>query len=92
MIGRTFLALAMVLLGTIGCAPAAAPGSGQARQAEQAVPRSASPRTLTIGINGSVDALLIMGSSTTSGGWQSVNELHLQGLVTADRDVQRPVA
>jgi peptide/nickel transport system substrate-binding protein len=38
-----------------------------------------------------VDALSIMGSSTTSGGWQSVNELHSQGLVTADREVQRPV-
>lgn len=32
-----------------------------------------------------------MGSSTTSGGWQSLNELHSQGLVTADRDVQRPI-
>src|ERR1051325_9805275 len=31
-------------------------------------------------------------SGATAGGWQSLNELHSQGLVTADRDVARPVA
>jgi peptide/nickel transport system substrate-binding protein len=76
----------LLLLGA--CAPAAqtttqAPGS----QANQ----PARLKTLTVGISNDVDALSIMGSSTTSGGWQSLNELHSQGLVTADRDVQRPI-
>ncbi len=82
-----FLTLVLAML---ACAPAATqrtPDSGQAVPPE----RRGGPRTLTIGVNGAVDALSIMGSSTTSGGWQSVNELHSQGLVTSDRDVQRPV-
>src|SRR5262249_18388003 len=50
------------------------------------------PKTLVVGLSHSVSSLSIMGSSTTAGGWQSLNELHSQGLVTADRDVARPVA
>jgi peptide/nickel transport system substrate-binding protein len=83
--------LALVILMAAGCGPTEAPGAGGPRQGDSSGQRTGGQRTLTIGINGSVDALSIMGSSTTSGGWQSVNELHSQGLVTADRDVQRPV-
>lgn len=89
--GRAASILVILVLGLSGCGPALAPGAGGARQPAAADQRPAVQRTLTIGINGSVDALSIMGSSTTSGGWQSVNELHSQGLVTADRDVHRPV-
>jgi peptide/nickel transport system substrate-binding protein len=32
-----------------------------------------------------------MGSSTTSGGWQSLNELYAQGLITSDRTSRQPV-
>ena len=33
----------------------------------------------------------IMGTSGIGGGWPALNELHSQGMVTADRDVRRPV-
>ncbi|MBM2809432.1 MAG: hypothetical protein HW416_191 [Chloroflexi bacterium] len=67
---------------SISIAPADSPGT------------SSSPtrtKSIVVGVSNAVDALSIMGSSTTSGGWQSLNELHSQGLVTADRNVQRPI-
>jgi peptide/nickel transport system substrate-binding protein len=67
--------------------PSPAPGGDTVRSGQQG-----RVKTLTVGISNDVDALSIMGSSTTSGGWQSLNELHSQGLVTADRDIQRPIA
>jgi hypothetical protein len=81
---------ALVALVVAGCGPAApstAPGGDVGRSAQQG-----RVKTITVGISNEVDALSIMGSSTTSGGWQSLNELHSQGLVTADRDIQRPIA
>jgi peptide/nickel transport system substrate-binding protein len=86
--GRFSLIIALLILAGLGCGPTA-PGASQSGRPEGSRPSGS--RSLTIGINGSIDALSIMGSSTTSGGWQSVNELHSQGLVTADRDVQRAV-
>ena len=81
-------ALLLFLLAACGPAPqSSTPGGDAGRTAQQG-----RLKTLTVGISNDVDALSIMGSSTTSGGWQSLNELHSQGLVTADRDVQRPVA
>src|SRR5438034_9009851 len=85
---RLAFAPLLALLVAPACAPPEPAPSGQPGAASS---RPAGQKTLTIGVNGAVDALSIMGSSTTSGGWQSLNELHSQGLVTADRDVQRPV-
>jgi peptide/nickel transport system substrate-binding protein len=70
---------------------ACAPGPQASPGANSPLPNQpARAKTLTVGISNDVDALSIMGSSTTSGGWQSLNELHSHGLVTADRDIQRP--
>lgn len=83
-----------VLLTILICAltlSACAPGTPSPQGERPAAPRAAGPKTLTLAISNTVEALSIIGSSTTSGGWQSVNELHSDGLVTADREVQRPV-
>src|SRR5712692_3266830 len=80
------IVLASVMLALTACAPggAASPSPNPSSQPGRS-------KTLTIGISNAVDAFSIMGSSTTAGGWQSLNELHSDGLVTADRQVQRPV-
>src|SRR5688572_33230100 len=41
-------------------------------------------KTITIGFSSTVQAMGIMGATTTSGGWQSLNEIHSNALVTAD--------
>jgi len=78
------LTVGLVVLATSCGAPSPLPET-----AAQTRPKSQT--TITIGIANSVDALSVMGSSTTSGGWQSLNEIHSQGLVTADREVARPI-
>lgn len=89
--GSARCALLVLLVSALvlgACAPAA---SGPAPRPGERSGQPARQKTLNIAISNAVDALSIMGSSTTSGGWQSLNELHSNGLVTADRDVQRPV-
>src|SRR5437763_971504 len=89
--------LAVVIAGLVllsGCAaPQSSTSSGPGPQGGGTT--SARPagqaKTLTVAVTNNVDAMAIVGSSTTSGGWQSLNELHSQGLVTADRQVQTPV-
>src|SRR6266480_942014 len=85
---RLALVPLLALLILTACAPSPSTPTGQPGAASS---RPAGQKTLTVAVNGAVEALSIMGSSTTSGGWQSLNELHSQGLVTADRDVQRPM-
>src|SRR5258706_15167739 len=80
------IALASISMILAACAPGGATSPSQSTS-----PQPARSKTLTIGISNAVDAFSIMGSSTTSGGWQSMNELHSDGLVTADRQVQRPI-
>lgn len=71
------------------CAPAA---PGPARDGQQAPPeRPRGTKTLTFGINFGVEAMGVVGATTTSGGWQSLNELHSNGLITADTSSRRPV-
>jgi peptide/nickel transport system substrate-binding protein len=48
-------------------------------------------KTAVLAISNDVKVMPMLGSNTTAGGWQSVNELYAQGLVTADRDVRRPI-
>ncbi len=89
-LGRSMIVLATLVpfvLAACGPAPqSSAPVADAGRVGQQG-----RAKTLTVGIANDVDALSIMGSSTTSGGWQSLNEVHSQGLVTADRDIQRPI-
>jgi peptide/nickel transport system substrate-binding protein len=44
-----------------------------------------------LGVTDAVEVMPVMGSNTTAGGWQSLNEIHAQGLMTSDREVRRPV-
>jgi peptide/nickel transport system substrate-binding protein len=73
------------------CGPGASspttPGSGRGTSS----PATEGPKTIVIGVTSAVTALPIMGSSTTAGGWQSLNELYAQGLVTADHTVRQPI-
>src|ERR1700741_4062168 len=77
---------ALIALALVGCSP-----GGSGTPSASAPTQPAPTKTLTVGTSNAVDAFAIMGSSTTSGGWQSLNELHSAGLVTADRQVQAPV-
>lgn len=70
------------------------------RDGTPAQPRSAAgdqdggPRqvkSVIVAVKGSIHAMSIAGDLTTSGGWQSVNELHANGLVTAGVDSRAPV-
>src|SRR4051794_35999505 len=84
----------MILLLTmllVACGPTPAPQGNNSSNPQAPANRSSGQKTITVGISGTIEALSIMGSSTTSGGWQSLNELHSQGLITSDRDQQRPV-
>ena len=73
----------------VACGPS--PSPSRTEPAGGQPQRTGGQNSITIAVSDTVEAMSIMGSSTTSGGWQSVNELHSQGLVTADRDVQRPI-
>ena len=39
---------------------------------------------LSVAIQGDVQGMAIAGDPTTAGGWQTINELHTQGLVTSE--------
>jgi peptide/nickel transport system substrate-binding protein len=77
------------LLVLAACAPPSTPARGDT--AASASGASARAKTINLAVTNAVLVLPIAGSNTTSGGWQSVNELYAQGLVTSDRDVRRPV-
>ena len=85
------LLLAVALTLFVACAPStvttapSAPGAG-------APGAAARQKTIVMGISNTVESMGVVGSNTTSGGWQSVNELHSQGLATSDRDTSRPIA
>jgi peptide/nickel transport system substrate-binding protein len=84
----------LILITAVGvlasaCTQAATPGSGQG--AEGAASGSRQTKALTIGIISTVQAFAMAGTTTTSGGWMSANEVHSQGLVTADVQQHVPV-
>src|SRR6266567_4083535 len=82
----TTLTLGLAALILSSCAPASAPGpDGSAPTPRQA------PKVVTVGISTDVAAMSIMGTSGIGGGWAALNEVHSEGMVTADRDVRRPV-
>src|SRR4051812_41221613 len=63
----------------------AAPQEGQSRATGRT-------KTLTVGITSTVQAFSIAGGTTTTGGWQSLNEIHTSALVTSDAQSRTPVA
>jgi peptide/nickel transport system substrate-binding protein len=83
------LGVMLVALSTlVACGPAAGPRA----PAAAGVPATRTgAKTVTVGISSDVAAMSIMGPSTIGGGWAALNEVHSQGLVTADREVRRPI-
>ena len=74
-------------------APPAPPvgGASQGQTASGPFQERTGNKAVTIGVTAGVQVMGIMGSGTTSGGWQSMNELHSNGLVTSDVNDRRPV-
>lgn len=79
------LLLAMLLAACGGPAGPAASGRSEGRPAPQRT------KSITIGVTGGVQAMSVVGSSTTSGGWHSVNDVHSSGLTTTDFKSRRVV-
>lgn len=86
----TVCIVGVVLLAGCGqSAPPAAPQTGGA--AASAVEREPARRkVLNMGLRTIIDAFSIAGHSTTSGGGHAYNEIHSQGLFTADKTTGRP--
>lgn len=84
------LALLLVLLITACAAPLtpARPGSGAAPEGGERAPRQ---KVLTFAITAGVQAMGVLGNTTTAGGWQTLNEVHSNGLVTSDVNSRRPI-
>lgn len=95
MVGRSLRPISLtsmwVVLFLAACSSAQAPS----RSGPGAPPPPGSQpdreKTIVVGITGAVEAMPIMGSSSTTGGWHSLDEVFAQGLITADRDTRRPV-
>jgi peptide/nickel transport system substrate-binding protein len=47
--------------------------------------------TLNVAIIGDVQGMSITGDPTTAGGWQTINEIHTEGLITSDVNSRKPV-
>ncbi len=89
---RSLLAI-LAMLATLlsACAPSSAPAP---RQGEPNSGTGSAPRqikALTIGITSTVQAFGLGGTTTTAGGWMSANEIHSQGLITADVATHAPI-
>src|SRR5437867_909616 len=80
---RFLLALVMAVV-AVGCAAAPTGPTAGARRGGDRAAQPAPTKTITVGVTGAAQAMSVMGSSTTSGGWHSVNELHSAGLTTTD--------
>src|SRR4051794_25267567 len=91
--GLARVAGAFVLLALlVSCAPTVTPSSSRGAPAETgAAPRRERTKTITIGITSGVQAMGVMGSTTTAGGWMTMNEIHSNGLVTADVNTRKPI-
>src|SRR6266542_4380755 len=76
-------------IAVVACGPQAAPS--QRDGVSPSGSQGGRQKTVVLGISNDVKVMPMLGSNTTAGGWQSVNELYAQGLVTSDRDVRRPV-
>ncbi len=89
---RTII-LSCLALGVLMAACGPSQTTTQSRPQDQATASSEPGRqkTIHLGVSDDVKVMPMMGSNTTAGGWQSVNELYAQGLVSSDRDVRRPI-
>src|SRR5436190_9235149 len=86
---RSGITIAVALLLLTACAPAPQAGGQPSNEVPPGAPRQ--PKSLTVGITSTVQAFAMAGTTTTAGGWMSANEIHSQGLVTADATSRAPV-
>jgi peptide/nickel transport system substrate-binding protein len=83
------LTLGMLAVLVAGCAgPTSAPVRAPDAPAQSA---PTAPKSLTIGITGSLPALALAATSTPVGGGFRLQEIHSDGLITSDVNVRRPI-
>jgi peptide/nickel transport system substrate-binding protein len=82
--------LTLALLVGACAAPIAPPSSGGQTE-PSAVTQSQRTKSLTFAITAGVQAMGVMGNTTTAGGWMTLNELHSNGLITSDVNTRRPI-
>lgn len=87
---RTWFVLGLVAATlAAACAPSAQPpGQAGPPGGAASAPRS---KVLVASILSNVEAMTHAGNTTTSGGWQSYNEVHSNGLVTSEEKSRRPI-
>lgn len=73
------------------CGPAAQPPPGAPSGQPGLSAQRARPKVLVAAILSNVEAMTHAGNTTTSGGWQSYNEVHSNGLVTSEEKTRRPI-
>ncbi len=81
----------ILAVAVVACAAPTSRPPGPGAPAQSPDQRTASVRTITLGFTAGVQAMSIMGSNTTSGGWLTLNEVHSNGLVTSDVNSRRPI-
>ena len=81
---RVALLCALLFLG-VGCAPAA--GSSISRSAGRPSPQRA--KTIVVPILNTVAGFTTVGGNTSNGGWDSIDEIHSNALITTERVWQR---
>lgn len=84
------LAALLLALVIVGCAAPARP-AGQAGDSLRETSNPRKTKSLTLAITSGVQAMSVMGNTTTAGGWQTMNEIHSNGLVTSDVTSRRPI-
>jgi peptide/nickel transport system substrate-binding protein len=80
--------LGMLALVLMGCARPAETTSPTAPTPE---PSIAKPKSITVGITSTIQAISLAGSQSPTGGWMALTELHSEGLITADVKSRQPV-
>src|SRR5689334_1494118 len=79
----------LAILAAACAAPIAPTPSG--RGATDPAPAPQRTKTLTFAITSDVLAMGVAGNTTTAGGWQTLNEVHSNGLITSDINSRRPI-
>lgn len=79
-----------VALAACAVAPAGRAPGGAVEPSEQASEPQRT-KSITVGLTGQAQALSVMSAPTTSGGWQTMNEIHSAGLITSDVHTRRAI-
>jgi len=85
-----FIVMAVLLSACAGpTSTSPSPQTGDGQTGQSAAP--ARPKSLTIGVTGSVPAVSIAGGSSPVGGWVALTEMHTDGLITAEANAHKPI-